>query len=645
MNTSKIKFKSSVSISFGILLFFGMTHLVLPINGQILKSVIYDFDGLTIGQTDLPEGDYGTNDLSYKIAANPLGSNDMLGDRVLQLNLNWNSGTGSFGRGISRFIEFDVNNDVFNFYFYNPTANSADALVDVIITEDDDQNNTYSYNTDDAWKKSLSIQGNTGWQLISIPLKNFTDSNPGGNGIFDATFTGNKGMLLMIEFVFNKNTSNNVSFFLDMICFTDGTLPTGANILDLPPLSMPGKCPLGAFIQKNKDDEYLVPSEIESLFPASPKKRIKYVNFFVQFAMDGSTTAKELPGEGVRKLLDNGYMPIISWEPLFQGYSRLDPVQPRLGNIINGDYNSYIDAFADKIKTYDDTVIIRFMHEFEGDWYPWSIIHNGQDPSKYIAAFRKVVDRFRNRGAENVKWMWCLNADYAPYEYYNWSVKAYPGDSYVDIVATDIYNTHYPESLPWWMSFRYKTAESYYYLTKYFSNKPLMICEIGCRERENGENPSSQTKGEWIAQMDKELQSNFSRIKGLVFLSANHLGDWRVNSSPAALSSMTENIWKDDYYFDDVQISIEDHNLIQNKCNVFPNPNNGTFTISHHIKEQSDIEITVINTLGQVVYSEHINNFSGELKKEIDLCKKAEGMYYLKIRNGKKLINQKIVLN
>jgi len=631
-------------ISSRVILFLAILLPTFTIQGQILKSIIYDFDGLTIGQTDLPEGDYGANDLSYKVAANPLGNNDMLGDRVLQLNLNWNTGSGSFGRGISRFIEFDVNQDVFNFYFYNPTSNSNDASLDVLITEDDDQSNTYSYNNDDEWKKSLSIPRSSDWQLIAIPLKDFTDANPGGNGIFDATFTGAKGMLLMVEFVFKKNTPDNATFYLDMICFTEGALPTGASIFDLPPLSMPGKCPLGAFIQQMKDEEHKVPAEFEGFFPASPKKRIKHVNFFLQLAMDGSSTAKELPGSGVQKLLNDGYVPIITWEPLYQGFSRLDPVQPRLNNIINGDFNSYIDDFADKIKTYSDTVIIRFMHEFEGDWYPWSIIYNGQDPTRYITAFRKVVDRFRNRGTHNVKWMWCINADYAPYESYNWSVKAYPGDNYVDIVATDIYNTHFPVALPWWMSFRYKTAESYYYLTKYFPNKPLMICELGCRERENSENPSSQTKGEWIEQMDKELQSNFSRVKGLVFLSANHLGDWRVNSSPEALSSITKNIWKDNYYFEDVQISVPDQILFQKECNVFPNPSSGTFTILHHFKKQSDVEITILNTLGQVIFSEYLKNYTGELKKEINLCK-AEGIYYLKIRNGGNFISQKIILD
>src|SRR5438128_1299729 len=102
-----------------------------------LKSVVYDFDGFDVGQTNVPEGDYGYGDLTYRVAANPLSPSEMIGDRVLQLNLKWNVKYGSFGRGISRFIEFDPTADILNFYFYNPVENSQSAIFDVNLGDDD----------------------------------------------------------------------------------------------------------------------------------------------------------------------------------------------------------------------------------------------------------------------------------------------------------------------------------------------------------------------------------------------------------------------------------------------------------------------------------------------------------------------------
>ena len=518
---------------------------------QKLKSIVYDFDGLDIGQVDLPEGDYSVNDLQYHIAANPLAANDMLGDRVLKLDLAWNTNYGAFGRGISRFIEFDPAQDKFNFFLYNPVSNNQDAILDVVITDDDNQDNSYSSANDDTWKKSLTISAASGWQFFSIPLNNFTDANAGGNGIMDIDFTQNKGMLLMVEFRFYKSSSatSNPSFYLDMINFSEGNMPTGPTVFELPPKDPSDKCLLGAYQNEQRGNEYLIPSAVEGLFPASPGKKLKYANFFLQFAMDGSTNANVIPGNEVQTLINNGYTPIITWEPLFQGYNRLDSRQPRLGNIVNGDYDVYIDHFADKIKTYSDTVIIRFMHEFEGNWYPWSLSENNHDPELYKSAYRRVVDRFRARGATKVKWMWCVNSDYFPYLSWNWIVPAYPGDNYVDIVATDIYNNHYPPALPWWRSFRWQATESYYYLTKYFPQKPLFMCELGCRERYPSENTASESKGAWYARMDKELQSDFHKMRALIFFNGNSEQNWFINSSASALQSLTDNIWNDNYYF------------------------------------------------------------------------------------------------
>src|SRR3990172_9004474 len=88
-----------------------------------LKSIIYDFDGLDIAQTNLPDGDYKNFDLTYKVVANPVAANDVLGDRVLELDLNWTSGKGEFGKGVTKYIDLDASADYFNFFCYNPLSN------------------------------------------------------------------------------------------------------------------------------------------------------------------------------------------------------------------------------------------------------------------------------------------------------------------------------------------------------------------------------------------------------------------------------------------------------------------------------------------------------------------------------------------
>jgi hypothetical protein len=623
------QFRTFLQLICGILLSILLSG---KMNSQVLKSIVYDFDGFDLNLSNLPEGDYSYGDLSYKVTSNPLQASDMLGDRVLELDVNWSAGYGAFGRGISRYIEFDVNQDVFNFYFYNPASNNQDATLEIAIADDDNQNNTYESASDDSWRKSLTIHGAAGWQLISIPLNNLTDANTGGNGIFDVAFSQNKGMLLLVEFRFNRLSPGlpNAVFYMDMISFSEGNLPRGATELDLPTKDPQDYCFLGAFQNEANGANELIPGHTEVLFPGLPNRKLKYVNTFMAFAANGSTVASGIPGNSIQSLINNGYLPIITWEPYFLGFAPLDPVQPHLTNIINGDYNSYIDQFADKIKTYSDTVIIRLMHEFEGDWYPWCVSQNNQDPNLFITAYRKIVDRFRTKNVTNVLWMWCGNSDYAPYLSYNWMVKAYPGDSYIDIVATDVYNNIYPANLPWWRSFRWQTTESYYYLTKYFPAKPVIVCELGCRERTSGEMSSSESKASWFERMDKELQSNFHKIRGLIFFNAIVGQNWFVNTSSSAVESVRDNIWYDDYYFNipSAPLAIKESVSHAGNFSIYPNPSNGIINFNYDNSINGKSNIKVINALGSIIYSKESSN----PVKQIKLENLPSGLYVVELK-------------
>jgi hypothetical protein len=220
-------------------------------------------------------------------------------------------------------------------------------------------------------------------------------------------------------------------------------------------------------------------------------------------------------------------------------------------------------------------------------------------------------------------------------------------------VATDIYNNHEPISLPWWKSFKQQAAESYYYLTKYFPQKPLYICEVGCRERTSSENPASESKGAWYARMDKELQSNFNKARALVFFNGAPDQNWFVNSSPGALQSLTNNVWNDDYYFRSELAVIAEKDEYGSGLYVYPNPTNGIVTISYtssSVKEEFNIGIT--NQLGARIYSETLKAGSDSFTKEIDFSTLPKGIYFVELEasifevSQKKLVRKaaKIVL-
>ena len=128
-------------------------------------------------------------------------------------------------------------------------------------------------------------------------------------------------------------------------------------------------------------------------------------------------------------------VPLITLEP------RGDNNGPNLLTAIaSGHYDARLHGLASVVKSSNQPVYIRFAHEMElADLYPWS----GQDPSLYIAAYRHVVELFRNDGAQQARWVWSPAGNVGAGDYY-------PGDDVVDVVGvTMLYDVYfYPDYKP-----------------------------------------------------------------------------------------------------------------------------------------------------------------------------------------------------
>ncbi|HEY0074290.1 MAG TPA: glycosyl hydrolase [Abditibacteriaceae bacterium] len=225
----------------------------------------------------------------------------------------------------------------------------------------------------------------------------------------------------------------------------------------------------------------------------------------------------------------------ITWEP----WHWSNPNAVKLQDIAKGKYDRYIDSWAQAAMSFGNDVWIRWGHEFNGNWYPWSLTANGKNGRLYIAAYRRVHDRFRRIGASNVRWIWCVNASSVPEVSWNNPLIAYPGDEYVDMIAIDGYNfgTALPHS--YWRSFDEIFARPYAKLAARFPRKPLMIGEIGSA-RIGGD------KAAWIRDMDRSLRQRYPRIQQVVWFEAMKEADWRM-VSPEALP-VSRKVWSQNFY-------------------------------------------------------------------------------------------------
>ena len=80
----------------------------------------------------------------------------------------------------------------------------------------------------------------------------------------------------------------------------------------------------------------------------------------------------------------------------------------------------------------------------------------------------------------------------------------------------------------------------------------------------------------------------------------------------------------------------------ENTIELYPNPNNGSFTVNVQNFKSENIDIEVYNMLGsRIEIFENINSFPFKM----DLNGFSNGLYYLKINSGNKTINKKVIIS
>ena len=77
---------------------------------------------------------------------------------------------------------------------------------------------------------------------------------------------------------------------------------------------------------------------------------------------------------------------------------------------------------------------------------------------------------------------------------------------------------------------------------------------------------------------------------------------------------------------------------------VYPNPSRDVFNVTFTSEDVQDLEVRVINVVGEVVYTEDLQQFVGEYTKSIDLATYTKGVYFLEITTNNGVVNKKLIL-
>jgi hypothetical protein len=199
---------------------------------------------------------------------------------------------------------------------------------------------------------------------------------------------------------------------------------------------------------------------------------------------------------------------------------QLQPDGVTLSSIAAGQSDGYLRSYALAVREFGHPVILSFGHEMNGNWYSWGLGH--ASPSSFVAAWRHIVQIFREEGASNATWVWTVNstnAANAPLQ--QW----WPGAQWVNWVGIDGY--YYRSTDSFESVFGETIAQ-----IRTFSNAPVLIAETAVGVTYDRE-----------SQIDALLAGvHADHIVGVVwFDKGQNAGiyhqDWRLEDDPAAVAA------------------------------------------------------------------------------------------------------------
>ena len=200
-----------------------------------------------------------------------------------------------------------------------------------------------------------------------------------------------------------------------------------------------------------------------------------------------------------RNLRKHGDIPLV----------QIQPTGVSLATIAAGDDDAYLRSYADSVRDFGRPVVIGFGHEMNAPWYPWGYTHTSA--RTFVAAWRHIVTVFRNQGADNVTWLWTIEADQVGTgPIMSW----WPGTNYVTWVGIDGFYIKPSDAFS-------KVFVSTIDQVRAATNKPILLSETGVARTANQQaNILNLFNG--IARY---------RLLGLVWYDT---GDWRLDGNPAA---------------------------------------------------------------------------------------------------------------
>ena len=261
------------------------------------------------------------------------------------------------------------------------------------------------------------------------------------------------------------------------------------------------------------------------------------------------------PKAKIHAIYDAGVVPFVRLMPRSNDMQGQAEKHFSLQNIIDGDFDTELKAWARAAKKDAIPLLMDFAVEPNGDWFGWSGLFNGgaktdgygdpnypDGPERYRDAYRHIISLFRAEGATDVTWFFHYNYASSPDVAWNKPRYYYPGDAYIDWVGCSLYGAQTLDEV--WDGLAFSTQLATYAedANAITSSKPRALLEFGVTDH----HPQG-SKSTWFNDAFATILSNpYIKFDAISFWHENWENEdgsystLRVDSSSESMATVKE---------------------------------------------------------------------------------------------------------
>ena len=155
---------------------------------------------------------------------------------------------------------------------------------------------------------------------------------------------------------------------------------------------------------------------------------------------------------------------------------------------------------------------------------------------------------------------------------------------------------------------------------------------------------ADQYEVRWNNENNSIMDTAFTTTASFLMFKPLVLGEdyfWMVR----AINNVDTTNWSETWQFHTGPQGVGDISLRKDIIKLFPNPSNGLLSVELNAEKQTNIQITILDFVGKVVFDENYYFGQSQEIRNINLYDLSNGLYFIRFRSGDEVYTEKLVID